>query len=64
MEPFERAIILDREIVARLLRRIKKLEDCLMCALDYRPLSTDPFQMYVRDICPDIIEKWRSARDG
>ena len=41
---------------------IRKLRECLMCALSYRPLPTDPFQLYVKERCPDVIKAWKKRR--
>jgi len=52
----------DREH-AELLMENNRLRECLMCALSYRPLPTDPFQLYVKERCPDVIEAWEKRRD-
>ena len=39
-----------------------KLRQCLMHALNYRPLPTDPLQLFVKERCPDVIEQWKKQR--
>ena len=39
-----------------------RLRQCLSCALDYRPLPTDPLQLCVKERCQDVIEQWKKMR--
>jgi len=47
---------------AELLCENHRLRQCLSCALDYRPLPTDPLQLFVKERCPDVIEEWNKKR--
>ena len=47
---------------AELLMENHRLRQCLMHALNYRPLPSDPLQLFVKERCPDVIEQWEKMR--
>ena len=51
----------DREH-AELLMENHRLRQCLMHALDYRPLPSDPLQLFIKERCPDAIKQWKERR--
>ena len=48
--------------ITRLEEENRRLRECLKRALEYRPLPTDPLQVYIRERCPDVIEEWNEGR--
>ena len=47
---------------AELLMENNRLRECLMHALNYRPLPSDPLQLFVKERCPDVIDQWNKMR--
>ena len=47
---------------AELLMENHRLRQCLMHALNYRPLPSDPLQLFVKERCPDVIDQWEKMR--
>ena len=52
---------IDRQF-ERLYEENRLLRQCLMHALSYRPLPSDPLQLFVKERCPDVIEQWEKMR--
>ena len=38
--------------------RIKALEAIVLTAMRFRPLATDPLQVKIKELCPDLFEKF------
>ena len=47
---------------AELLMENHRLRECLMHALNCRPLPSDPLQLFMKERCPDVIEQWEKQR--
>ena len=52
---------IDRQL-DKLYQENRMLRECLMHALNYRPLPSDPLQLFVKERCPDVIEQWQKMR--
>jgi hypothetical protein len=59
----ERMEYLLRDVI-RLAKEVATLRMCVKEALNYRPLSTDPYQVYVRDRCPSVIDEWENEQNS
>jgi len=46
----------------RLYEENRLLRQCLMHALNYRPLPSDPLQEFIMQRCPDVIKEWKERR--
>lgn len=44
-------------------QRIEALERCVLAAMKYRPLPTDPFQIVVSQLCPDLQREFQEKKD-
>jgi len=49
------------EKLVELEHKINQLERCVKSALDYRPLPTDPYQEFVRKVCPQVLAEWEDS---
>ena len=41
---------------------IRRLKKCVSFALDLRPLPTDPLQVYIRTVHPEVLKEWEAIR--
>ncbi len=44
--------------------RVHYLTQCVKEALNYRPLPTDPYQVFVRKRAPEVLDEWNNERNG